>query len=214
MKRIRVFVDHANFEIAWREEIGEDGPHIAWEQLPKLIFDQLANKGFIEKQHADLRGITVYASTHPEPDEHDAKYEQWLKFKLDQLPSYTVKTSVRQRQLCNHGHNAVHFVEKGVDTKIACDMLSLAMRDLYDLGVIISDDSDLVPSVECVQDILDRQIVHLGFRNSGQIIRSAAWGHLLLDNMKNQLRGKKRKPRPIPNTVMAAKMTAAQQNPS
>lgn len=68
-------------------------------------------------------------------------------------------------------------------------MLSLGMRELYDIGVIISDDADLVPSVECVQDILDKQIVHLGFKNSGQLIRSAAWSHLLLEDVLDELKG-------------------------
>ena len=80
-----------------------------------------------------------------------------------------------------------HYVEKGVDTKIACDMLSLAMRGLYDIGAIISDDADLVPSVEAIQDILDKQIVHVGFEDSGQMLRSAAWGHVLLDGLVGAL---------------------------
>ena len=53
--------------------------------------------------------------------------------------------------------------------------------------MIVSDDADLVPSVECVQDILDKQIVHLGFKRSGQLHRSAAWSHILLHSMVDEL---------------------------
>jgi len=215
MKKVRIFVDHANFDIAWQEEFGEGGPHIAWERLPKIIMDRLMQRGFIHKGDADLRGITVYASTHPEPDEHERKRERWLRLVLDQMPGYTVKTAVRQRQPCDHGVHLEHFVEKGVDTMLVCDMLSLAMRDFYDLGVVISNDSDLIPSIQTVQDVLDRQIVHVGFGNSGQAIRSAAWGHVLVDGMKGELRGTPRRPRraKMPATQMAAAMKAAMTQP-
>ncbi len=193
MKKVRIFIDHANFDIAWQEEWGDGSPHIAWDRLPGVIMERLARRSFVRKGDAELRGVSVYASTHPKPNEHDEKREHWLKYVLDQMPSYTVKTSVKQRQPCDHGMHKEHFVEKGVDTMLVCDMLSLAMRDFYDVGVVISNDADLIPSIETVQTVLDRQMVHVGFRNSGQAIRSAAWGHLLLDDMKSDLKGPPRK---------------------
>jgi uncharacterized LabA/DUF88 family protein len=185
MKRIRVFVDHANFHCAWKEAMRGSGIRFAWSKFPHVLLDRLSSAGFVKADEADLRGIAVYASLHPKPDQKDRNFEHWLRTKLDQLPSYTVKYSYRQEQngRCKQGHITKEYVEKGVDTKIVCDMMALAMRDLYDLGVIVSADSDLVPSVECVQDVLDRQIVHLGFKRSGELIRSAAWSHLLFDDM-------------------------------
>jgi len=167
MKRVRIFVDHANFSIAWKNEIGRGNGRISWENLPGVIMKGLEDKGFIRGGEADLRGVSVYASTHPEPNEDELRYQNWLHYVLDQLPGYTVKIAVRQAQQCNHDAGKIHYVEKGVDTKIACDMLSLAMRELYDLAVLISDDADLIPSVECVQDVLDKQVVHVGFKRSG-----------------------------------------------
>jgi hypothetical protein len=38
--------------------------------------------------------------------------------------------------------------EKGVDVKIATDMVSLAYRDLYDAAILVSGDSDLAPAVQ------------------------------------------------------------------
>jgi uncharacterized LabA/DUF88 family protein len=205
MKKVRIFIDHANFDIAWKGEWGKQGPHIAWDRLPGLIMEKLQERKFIRPDDAELRGISVYASTHPFPTDKDRSREHWLKFGLDQLPGYTVRTAVRQRQPCDHGIHDAHYVEKGVDTMIVCDMLSFAMRDFYDVGVIISDDSDLVPSVESVQSVLDRQIVHAGFRSSGQAIRSAAWGHLLLDEIKADLaEARKQKPAPKPAPAAAA----------
>ncbi|HEX8572995.1 MAG TPA: NYN domain-containing protein [Allosphingosinicella sp.] len=195
MKRIRVFVDHANFDCGWKDAMRKSGMRFAWDKFPAVLVSHLAEAGYVREAEADLRGITVYASLHPKPSAMDVAFERWLKTGLDQMPGYTVKYSYRQEQngRCKEGHPTKDFVEKGVDTKIVCDMMALAMRDLYDLGVIVSDDSDLVPSVECVQDVLDRQIVHVGFKNSGMMIRSAAWSHLLLDQMADELK----EPRPL-----------------
>lgn len=190
MKRIRVFVDHANFDCAWKEAMHGSGARFAWEKFPEVLVKRLVAAGYAKEGEADLRGISVYASLHPKPTELDLRFEHWLKRGLDQMPGYTVKLSYRQEQhgRCKQGHPTIEFVEKGVDTKIVCDMMALAMRDLYDLGVIVSNDSDLVPSVECVQDVMDRQIVHVGFKSSGVMIRSAAWSHLLLDEMADELK--------------------------
>jgi uncharacterized LabA/DUF88 family protein len=212
VKKVRIFIDFANFDNSWQDDIGKHGPRIAWDRLPDLIMTKLCERRFVHPDGAELRGISVYASTHPIPDERDRKREYWLKFALDQLPGYTVRTAVRQRQPCDHGIHSEHFVEKGVDTMIVCDMLSFAMRDFYDVGVIISDDSDLIPSVESVQSVLDRQMVHAGFKNSGHSIRSAAWGHILLDEIRDALK-EPRKPRaprrpsgpaPAPNSFTVA----------
>ena len=189
-KAVRIFVDFWNLALAWEKK------------LPGLIMDKLDEKGYLDKENADLRGITVYASTHPEPTDEHRQQEHWLLFKLDQMPGYTVKTCVRQRQPCDHNIHEAHYVEKGVDTMLVCDMLSLAMRNLYEVGVVISDDSDLVPSIQSVQDVLDRQMVHVGFKKESRgLVRSAAWAHLLLDELSGQL--KLRQPQRRPHNALA-----------
>lgn len=185
MKRVRIFIDHSNFTIGWSRHQSTSGSGVKWKQLPKIVMGELTNRGFVDSA-ADLRGVTVYGSVKREGE---ADIEDFLHLELDQLPSYTVRISYRQERPCSHVEGYIHHVEKGVDTKIVCDMLALAMRDHYDLGVIISDDEDLVPSIQCVQDILDRQIIHLGFARSGREIRSAAWGHMALDGLVGRLRG-------------------------
>lgn len=185
MKRVRVFIDNSNLTIEWSKNILTSGSGVRWIDLPTVIMDSLASHGFVGSG-SDLRGVTVYASIKQKGEE---THEKFLHNELDQLPGYTVRLSLRKERPCSHDKSVIHHVEKGVDTKIVCDMLALAMRDHYDLSVIISDDEDLVPSVQCVQDILDRQIIHVGFRGSGLEMRSAAWGHMILDDMLDALKG-------------------------
>jgi uncharacterized LabA/DUF88 family protein len=188
MLRVRVFVDHANFDCAWKREAGRS--ELDWAKLPTVIMERLSDIQYLHGTEIEHRGTTVYASTHPRPSKADIEDERWLRFTLDQLPGYTVKFSPRQLQKgkCSRGHETSHWVEKGVDTKIACDMLAAAIRDAYDVAVIVSNDADLIPSIECVQDVLDRRVVHAGLGDACQYIRSAAWGHIALSHSINDLK--------------------------
>jgi len=53
--------------------------------------------------------------------------------------------------------------EKMLDTHIATDLIGDATFDVYDVALLISEDSDFVPAVEFVQDMRGKQVVHVGF---------------------------------------------------
>ena len=54
------------------------------------------------------------------------------------------------------------FHEKGVDVRIAVEMIRLARLDKYDKAILISSDTDLVPAIEEVHS-LGKQILYVGF---------------------------------------------------
>jgi len=43
--------------------------------------------------------------------------------------------------------------EKGIDVALAVDFVRLACEDAYDVGVLFSRDTDLVPALESVRDL-------------------------------------------------------------
>ena len=47
--------------------------------------------------------------------------------------------------------------------------------------MLVSNDSDFFPAIETIQDRLDKQFVHIGFRRGGDEIHSACWSHIVLD---------------------------------
>lgn len=190
MMRVRIFIDHANFERSWRREANSNPRTLDWGKLPGAIMARLKQIDYLSGEVMEHRGTTVYASTHPRPNRADSEEEDRLRFVIDQLPGYTVKFSQRQLQKskCKRGHVTEEYIEKGVDTKIACDLLAAAIRDAYDIGVLVSNDADLIPSIECVQDVLDRRIVHAGLGDACQYIRSAAWAHIPLSCAIDDLR--------------------------
>jgi hypothetical protein len=62
--------------------------------------------------------------------------------------------------------------EKGVDVKLATDLLQL--NDIYDVGIIVSGDADYVPAVRAVKD-WGKHIVNVSFlKKSGGVLPGGA----------------------------------------
>lgn len=72
------------------------------------------------------------------------------------------------------------FKEKGVDVKIATDLLLGACQNTYDKAFVISSDSDLVPAIEGAQT-LGKVITYVGFKHqpSYALIKSCKQSLLL-----------------------------------
>ena len=43
--------------------------------------------------------------------------------------------------------------EKGIDVQIAVDFVTMAVRREYDIGILMSGDTDLLPAIEAVTDL-------------------------------------------------------------
>ena len=63
---------------------------------------------------------------------------------------------------CPKGHEVLTFKEKGVDVKLAVDMITLACRNQLKTAIIASSDSDLQPAV---RELRDQKVerMYLGF---------------------------------------------------
>jgi uncharacterized LabA/DUF88 family protein len=53
--------------------------------------------------------------------------------------------------------------EKTLDTRIATDLIGDAGFELYDVAILVTEDSDFIPAVEFVQDMRGKPVVHVGF---------------------------------------------------
>jgi uncharacterized LabA/DUF88 family protein len=65
---------------------------------------------------------------------------------------------------CVKGHETLTFKEKGVDVKIAVDMISMAYHDELKLAIIASSDSDLQPAIKELEN-KGVERIYLGFEN-------------------------------------------------
>ena len=58
-------------------------------------------------------------------------------------------------------NNGVYH-EKGVDVKLAVDLLVGAYDDLYDVAIIVSSDTDLIPAIQKIKH-LKKKVEYIGF---------------------------------------------------
>ncbi len=80
--------------------------------------------------------------------------------------------------------------EKGVDVKMAIDIVIDAIEDKYDTAIVVSSDTDLIPAIEYVRS-LGKRVEYVGFSYSPSwgMMKNADTRVLLLpDNMKDLLR--------------------------
>ena len=197
--KVRVFIDFWNFAVDWRDLTRElPEKNLNWSKFPSVIIEHLDEILPLRRIQKELRAVKVYASIKPteyisssDTSQQDVYLEEkrgeWFRNYLDQLTAYTVDiTTQSQREMtCNFCNKDTGlFVEQGVDTKMAIDLVALASRDLFDIAVIITNDTDIIPSIKCVQDALDKQVVHIGVRGTSKNdVKNECWGHIFIEEM-------------------------------
>jgi uncharacterized LabA/DUF88 family protein len=199
--RVRIFIDFWNFQLCWNEchsHLGaKDKVQIPWKDLP-LILSAEAGKG----QPVRFTGAIVYASIDPN-NQNDKKLKNWLFHGLSSYTGYSIvvkqrkprKTFKCQEENCKApvthcpkcGTQLKGTVEKGIDAAVITDLLTQALDDNYDMGILISGDADYAPAVEYIQKKTDKQIVQAHFRNHGDELRKACWDHIFFDDLMGKL---------------------------
>ena len=118
----------------------------------------------------------VYTGAYDQSREPD-KYKKQVAFfnKVHKMPFVTLKT----RSLIYRGST---FIQKGVDTLIATDMVSMAFLNHYDIAFLVSGDGDLAPAAEAVK-AAGKQICVATFpRSRSTAIGQAADLEVILDS--------------------------------
>ncbi|MBZ0216091.1 MAG: NYN domain-containing protein [Fimbriimonadaceae bacterium] len=187
MVAVRVFVDFWNFQLGWNSTFpvakGTPPIKIDWKGLPTILMNELPAALGGVKDQLQFKGINVYASVNPDPNGKDVGLKTFLHKVLNQMVGYQVHVFNRmeRRTTDEKGVPIIKTVEKGVDTRIVTDLFSGAINKTYDVALLVSNDSDFCPAIQTIQDRLDKQIIHVGFRRGGDEIRSMCWSHIVLD---------------------------------
>lgn len=196
MANVRLFIDFWNFQLSWNQNnppIHGKPIRIAWKDIPAVMIGELPSILGTGSAYA-YKGTRVYASVNPSAGSKDEGLKKFLHNVLGQMTGYQVHVRDRRpkKQNCPHcAKEIAGMVEKGVDSLIVSDLFEGAINGAYDVGLLVSNDSDFAPAVQTIQDRLNKQIIHVGFKYGGNEIRSACWGHILLDDA---VRAKLREP--------------------
>jgi len=165
--RVRLFVDFWNFQLSWNDHLSS-AHQCDWPRLPACLVDAaqaaISNAGVQET--LQLEETRVYASYNP-ARRPDVKLKNWLSNFLDRQASFRVFVTERKdkpaqfycRECASElarcpycSRPLVRSREKGVDTAMVTDLLSLAWENAFEVAILVSSDADMIPCVERVQE--------------------------------------------------------------
>ena len=77
--------------------------------------------------------------------------------------------------------------EKGLDVRMATDMISLAWVDNYDIAVLVSSDRDFVPVAEFLET-WGIKVIHGAFPPQGSELTGKCWGSINVPRLRDEFR--------------------------
>jgi hypothetical protein len=147
--KVVVFLDYQNVYMGAREAFHPFGSPSRDGQIDPLKLGELiASKGPFERE---LAGVRVYRG---QPDSQNDPRGYAANDRQCRYWRGLAKTTVITRTLqYPRGWPKEKAREKGIDVKLAIDIVAMAVRREFDVGVLMSRDTDLKPALEFVRDL-------------------------------------------------------------
>lgn len=193
-RRVRIFIDFWNFQLSWNAAMGQT--RCDWRKLPAALLQETGKvlMAVAITDPLDLEETLLYASVDPIKD---GPLRGWLTSTIDRMPSWKVTVLERRPQkkqlYCSHckvttdscpscGELYMGKPEKGVDSTIVTDLLSLAWQDAYDIAILVSSDADFIPAVNKVQTA-GLKVINAAWAGRGHHLKTASWGSFDLNGV-------------------------------
>jgi uncharacterized LabA/DUF88 family protein len=155
VKSWMLFIDGGYLRKGFIDSLGHD--NINYQKLERFIRDGSVPQ--LLPYRLQLYPVRVYyydaiadAQTHPTEHKEESKYFE----KLRKTMSFEVKLG---RHIITPKRNE----QKGVDVRIAIDMVTKAYQNHYDIATLFAGDDDFVDIVNTVKDIAGKQVVGASF---------------------------------------------------
>ncbi len=199
-ERVRIFCDFWNFQLNWNERTGK--AQCDWTRMPQILVEKAASVlPDVTPADIEFSEMRVYASTNP-ASEKDKGLSNWLDSFLNRQPGvrvFVAKRSTKQRPAkcseCQHevpncpecGAPYTRAIEKGVDTAMVTDLLSLAWEGAYEVAILMTSDADYVPAVTRLQE-KGLKVINATWRDHGFNLAKSCWASFELDGLVTKLR--------------------------
>src|SRR6202158_1269040 len=196
--RVHVFVDFWNFHLTLKKI--DDQFSADFKALGPVLV-QAAMAIVDAGSQAEYAGMNVYISTN-EQSEAEAGLRRWAAQTLDRFPGVNVTMIPRVKEASGPKCPKCHEVtdkcpscggdmrgteEKGVDVRMATDMIMLAWVDSYDVAVLVSSDRDFVPVAAFLQT-KGKKIIHGQFPPRGSQLSQKCWGSIDMTKLREKYR--------------------------
>lgn len=173
-QRVAVFIDGSNLHYKLKDlNIGnllyfQYGEFALWLAKERDLVSKRYFVGVVRAKSDDVRG---------------------QQLRKNQIRLFNHLTSKRCKFVVERGYimkNDGAYYEKGVDVKIAVDLVVGAYEDAYDTAILVSSDTDLIPAIEKVK-ALGKTVEYVGFSHKpslGLISRSTESRLLSKDDLQ------------------------------
>lgn len=194
MTKARIFVDFWNFQLSFNDLVPK-GQSPDWKKLAPWLIARAADLGL----SLSYEEMTVYLSYDPRKPE-DKRLQDWALNFLDRQPGVKVKLQQRKPKgsptcpvchtkivSCPHcGGSTTGTIEKGVDTAIVTDLLSLAWEGAWEVAILVTSDRDFIPAVE----MLSRKgfrVINAHFSPVGIDLARTCWASIDFNSRLSEL---------------------------
>lgn len=176
MQKVQIFIDGGNFHHLVLKKLGMNEIDFSFNDFANFLAnDRIISQG----------GKRFYIGTVREEKGNqrskDAMSAQRKFFSLLEKDKWEIKTSklkIRNekiivdervenyKELTEKGIKSIMIRrnrEKGIDVKIATDLIIAAMDNQYDVAIIVSSDTDLIPAIDIVKYRFNKKVEYIGF---------------------------------------------------
>lgn len=155
-KRVAVFIDGSNFYFKLKTLVPKklDLIHYQYRALAKSMLDSnetITQIGYYIGVVRDTKNVKDHEKAQELVKNQQRLFEQLKYQKIDVIKGYLLERDSK-------------YFEKGVDVRLAIDIVSMAYEKQYDVAYIISSDTDLIPAIRKAQNY-KKEIVHVGFEH-------------------------------------------------
>jgi uncharacterized LabA/DUF88 family protein len=155
-KRVAVFIDGSNLYFKLRTLIPHKMDFIRYRYRDLALSllnddERLTYVGYYVGVVRDTKRTKNHEKTLELVKNQQKLFEQLRHQRIDIVKGYLLE------------RDGTYF-EKGVDVRLAVDIVTMAQAKKYDIGIVISSDTDLIPAIQGAQNH-KRQIVHIGFEH-------------------------------------------------
>ncbi|MBA3724136.1 MAG: NYN domain-containing protein [Candidatus Levybacteria bacterium] len=166
MTRTILFIDSENFIALIERVLDEENIDKKTVDLTHIDINMLIDVAFPDYKITQKIFYSAKLREHPDTLEHSRKLilrQRILKTYVEKQGfTFVFAGNVRGQKVKVDGKSKVIFREKGVDVRIAVDMVSLACDKKMDVAILCSSDSDLQPAVAEVKK-RKVKVVYAGF---------------------------------------------------
>lgn len=175
MDRVSIHIDGANFYLLALKPLGIQDANFDYENFVLMLANgrniiphgKRFYVGTVPEREGDLKSkAAVSRQTSLFTRFRDGQWEVKTSIHKKKIETISVDDKVEDwKILLQKGINSFTFEkyrEKGIDVKLATDLIVGAVDDQYDVALIVSSDTDLIPAIDWVRN-RGKKVEYVGF---------------------------------------------------